>query len=49
MGYRVESAELVMKPVTFVEVEEDVRAKIERLLEQLEELDEVQRVWSNYA
>ncbi|KKT77152.1 MAG: transcriptional regulator [Microgenomates group bacterium GW2011_GWB1_44_8] len=49
-GYAVESAELVMKPVTLMEIEnEDIRQKIESLLFKLEDLDDVQKVWTNYS
>ncbi len=49
-GYRVESAELVMKPEVLVEVTDpDVRGKVENLLEKIEELDDVSKVWTNYA
>ena len=49
-GYKVESAEVVMKPETLVEVTNpEVRHKIETLLEKVEELDDVSRVWTNYT
>ena len=50
MGYEVESAELVMRPTTMVDIGSDeLRERVERILEQLEDLDDVHRVWSNYA
>jgi YebC/PmpR family DNA-binding regulatory protein len=49
-GYQVESAELTMKPSVWTEVQEDEdKQKIESVLEKLEDLDDVQKVWSNYA
>ncbi len=49
-GYKVESAELVMKPLALMEVENiEQRQKIERILADLEDLDDVSRVWTNYA
>lgn len=49
-GYVVTSAELTMKPSMWIEVtgEED-RSKVETILEMLDELDDVDHVWSNYA
>lgn len=50
LGYKVENAELVMKPTVAIHVQdEDARRKTENLLEQLEDLDDVQKVWTNYA
>lgn len=50
MGYQVMNAELTAKPLAFIEIgETDTQAKIEAILEQLEELDDVQKVWTNYA
>jgi len=50
MGYKVVGAELVMKPTTIVEIgSEETRNRIERLVLQLEELDDVHKVWTNYA
>lgn len=49
-GYVVELAELVMRPTSTVEIkEEEMRGRIEHLLEQLEEVEEVTHVWTNYA
>ncbi len=49
-GYTVISAELTMKPAMWVEVpDEETRAKVDSVLEKLEDLDEVDHVWSNYA
>jgi YebC/PmpR family DNA-binding regulatory protein len=49
-GYKVESAEMVMKPETLVEVTDpEVRQKIEALLERVEDLDDVSKVWTNYT
>lgn len=46
-GLDVESSELVMKPRDQVEVEADAAVKIIRVIEKLEELDDVQAVYSN--
>ena len=46
-GYDVESAELTMKPKTLLTPEPDVAVKTIRLLERLEDLDDVQQVYSN--
>lgn len=46
-GLEIESAELVMKPRDQIEVEPDVAVKIIRVIEKLEELDDVQTVYSN--
>lgn len=49
-GYVVTSAELTMKPSMWIEVTgEENRSKIETILEILDELDDVDHVWSNYA
>lgn len=49
-GYGVELADLVMRPNSTVEIkEEEMRGRIERLLEQIEEVEEVTHVWTNYA
>ncbi len=50
MGYTVEVAELVMKPMAQVVVEDaEMRVRIETILEKLTDLDDVQKVWTNYA
>lgn len=50
LGYKIVAAELVMKPTTWVEVTDtEIRERIERIVEALEELDDVSRVWTNYA
>lgn len=50
LGYTVDSAELTMKPGGFVEVADpEVKTQIESILERLEELDDIQKVWSNYS
>jgi YebC/PmpR family DNA-binding regulatory protein len=49
-GYKVESAGLTMRPTATVEVKnEEQRDRIENILEQLEDLDDVTNVWSNYT
>ena len=44
---KVESAQLAMVPSTSVEADADTLPKVLRLLEALEDLDDVQNVWSN--
>jgi YebC/PmpR family DNA-binding regulatory protein len=46
-GYRVETAELTMRPKTLMEQEPDTAVKAIRLLEKLEDLDDVQQVYTN--
>ena len=46
-GYDVETAELTMRPKTMLSPEADVAVKAIRLLERLEDLDDVQQVYSN--
>src|SRR5918995_427565 len=46
-GYDVESAELTMKAKTLMAPEHDVAVKAVRLLDKLEDLDDVQQVYSN--
>lgn len=49
-GYKVLSADLVMKPGVTVEVmDPEAREKVETLISRLEDLDDVARVWTNYA
>lgn len=43
----VESSDLIMKPTTMVTPESDIAIKTIRLLEKLDELDDVQQVYSN--
>jgi len=48
-GFTVDSAELTMVPKTTVEVaDEDDAKKVLRLIDQLEENDDVQDVWANF-
>jgi YebC/PmpR family DNA-binding regulatory protein len=50
MGYTIVSADLIMKPLSFVEVEDgDKRTQIELILEKLEDLDDVVKVFTNYS
>jgi YebC/PmpR family DNA-binding regulatory protein len=50
LGYTVESAELTMKPATLIEISDgETKQKLETILEKLEDLDDIQKVWSNYA
>ncbi|MGB3328173.1 MAG: YebC/PmpR family DNA-binding transcriptional regulator [Thermomicrobiales bacterium] len=46
-GYEPESTELIMKPKDLIAPEQDVAVKALRLLEKLEDLDDVQTVYSN--
>lgn len=46
-GYTVESAELTMRPKTQIAPESDVAVKVIRLVEKLEDLDDVQTVYTN--
>ena len=46
-GYDVETAELTMKPKTLLAADPDVAVRAIRLLERLEDLDDVQQVYSN--
>ncbi|OGD01579.1 hypothetical protein A2972_00345 [Candidatus Amesbacteria bacterium RIFCSPLOWO2_01_FULL_47_33] len=47
-GYMVESAELVMMPNTLVELVPEAKEKANKLVDQLEELEDVSSVWANY-
>ena len=50
LKYTVTSVEMIMQPTTWIEVEdEEMQAKVEAILTKLENLDDVQKVWSNYA
>lgn len=50
MGYTLEEVDLTMRPTTTIEVSNpETRAKIESILETLEDLDDVHKVWTNYA
>lgn len=46
-GLRIESAELAMIPTTLTEVSGEALSKAVRLIDALEENDDVQKVWSN--
>ena len=46
-GYTVESAELTMRPKTQIAPESDLAVKVIRLVEKLEDLDDVQMVYTN--
>lgn len=46
-GYDVDTAELSMRPKTMLSPDADVAVKAIRLLERLEDLDDVQQVYSN--
>jgi YebC/PmpR family DNA-binding regulatory protein len=49
-GYKVESAELVMKPQNLVEITDPgIKLKTENLLEKITDLDDVSKVWTNYS
>ena len=46
-GYEIENAELIMRPKTMVDLEVDIATRVLRLVDRLEELDDVQTVYSN--
>ncbi len=46
-GYEIEHAELIMRPKTMMALEDDAATKVLRLVEKLEDLDDVQTVYSN--
>jgi transcriptional/translational regulatory protein YebC/TACO1 len=46
-GHEVEAAQLTMRPKTLVEPELDAAVKMIRLVEKLEDLDDVQEVFTN--
>ena len=46
-GYEIEHAELIMRPKTMMNLEDDIATKVMRLVEKLEDLDDVQTVYSN--
>ena len=46
-GYEVEAAQLTMRPKTLVAPEPDAAVKLIRLVEKLEDLDDVQEVFTN--
>jgi YebC/PmpR family DNA-binding regulatory protein len=46
-GIKVDSAEIVYVPTNYIKVAEDFYEKAENLVEKLEELDDVQHVYSN--
>lgn len=50
IGYTVSDAELSMKPLSLVEVADtELQTRIESILTKLSDLDDVQKVWTNYA
>ncbi|HEU0113813.1 MAG TPA: YebC/PmpR family DNA-binding transcriptional regulator [Thermomicrobiales bacterium] len=46
-GHRADEAQLAMRPKTTIEPESDVAVKVVRLVEKLEDLDDVQEVFTN--
>jgi YebC/PmpR family DNA-binding regulatory protein len=46
-GYSTENAELVYKPLTTIEMEEELYQKMEQLMNKIDEQDDVQKVYSN--
>jgi transcriptional/translational regulatory protein YebC/TACO1 len=46
-GHEVEAAQLTLRPKTFVAPEPDAAVKLIRLVEKLEDLDDVQEVFTN--
>ncbi|HVZ11968.1 MAG TPA: YebC/PmpR family DNA-binding transcriptional regulator [Patescibacteria group bacterium] len=47
LGFQIESAELTYSASTFVAGDEDVQSRVASLVEKLEEIDDVQQVYSN--
>lgn len=47
-GYTPESAEVEYIPSTYTRLEDDARVKMEKLLDMLEDNDDVQNVWHNW-
>src|SRR5207248_1234809 len=47
-GVPIESAELVLLPQTTVPLDRDKAEKVIRLVDSLEDLDDVQNVWTNF-
>lgn len=46
-GYQVKSAGLVMKPATLIQVDDETGEKVAKMIDALEDLDDVTAVWSN--
>lgn len=46
-GFEIENAELIMRPKTMVDLDMEVATKVLRLVDRLEDLDDVQTVYSN--
>ena len=46
-GYMIESAEIIKVPNTVTDVEDSVKAKVQKLVDELEDYDDVQSVWVN--
>jgi YebC/PmpR family DNA-binding regulatory protein len=46
-GLTIESAELAKKPTTLTEVSEETAHRVMGMIEKLEDMDDVQKVWSN--
>ena len=46
-GYEFESVELIMRPKTMIDLDTDVATRVLKLLDRLEDLDDVQTVYSN--
>jgi len=47
-GFKIESAELAQLPQTYIPVSSDQARSVIRLMEALDEHDDVQKVWSNF-
>lgn len=45
--YIIESAEIIKVPNAMIDVEDSVRAKVQKLIDELEDYDDVQSVWVN--
>ena len=48
-GFDIRNAELSMRPKTLMEVDEEIAIRNLRLFDKLEDLDDVQQVYSNLA
>lgn len=46
-GIKIESAQLILKPKTLIPINQDLESKVINLLESIEDLDDVQKVYTN--
>jgi YebC/PmpR family DNA-binding regulatory protein len=50
LGYQIKQSELILKPQVMMEITDpEMRTRVEGMIERLEELDDVVKVWTNYA